>query len=184
MAKAHDDHKKKEKEEEKEATKVQEDVREGKEEKSEDIASKGQGQNNEELKAQLQRALADYQNLQRRVEDERIAISKFATQYLILELLPIVDNLEQAVGTAPEEEKKSVWFQAVQMSVGQLKDLLKKEGIEEIAPTDLQFDPHEHEAIDSVPGQEDNKVVDVLQKGYKLHGKVIRAAKVRVSKRS
>lgn len=138
----------------------------------------------QELKGQLQRALADYQNLQRRVAEERIVLGKFATQYLLLELLPIVDQLEQAVETAPEEEKKSVWFRAVAISVKQLKDIVKKEGIEDIAASNIDFDPNEHEAIDTAEGKEDNKVIAVIQKGYRLHDKVIVAAKVRVSKKA
>lgn len=136
------------------------------------------------LTAQLKRALADYQNLQRRVQEERIMIGQFATQSLLLELLPIVDNLDQTVETAPNDEKNSVWFKAVEISVKQLKDILKNEGVEDLAPDGKQFDPNEHEAVDTVAGEEDDKVAQVLQKGYKLHGKVIRAAKVRVSKRS
>lgn len=138
----------------------------------------------EELTAQVKRALADYQNLQRRVQEERQAIGQFATQQVLFALLPIVDQLEQVVETAPKEEQQSAWFQATAMSVKQLQELLKKEGVESITPEGAPFDPNEHEAIDTTEGEEDDKVAQVFQKGYKLHGKIIRAAKVRVSKRS
>jgi molecular chaperone GrpE len=152
-------------------------------EKKTQIEDKVELQEFEETKRQLARALADYQNLQRRVDEEKSVIGKFAAQYLLLQLLPIAENLSQATEHAPEEEKKSSWFTAVSISVNQLKELLKKEGSEEINPQNGQFDPNEHEAVDVIEGQEDNKVVRVMQKGYMLHGKVIQAARVQVSKK-
>lgn len=139
-------------------------------------------QKNEELELAAKRALADYQNLQRRYVEEKQALSKFATQNLLMELLPLVDHLDQAVITAPEEEKQSGWFTAVAMIAKQLKDLLAREGLEEINPHGEQFDPNQHEVVDVIAGEEPDKIMQVYQKGYALNGKVIRVAKVQVSK--
>ena len=69
------------------------------------------------------------------------------------------------------------------MSVTQLKDVLQKEGIEEINPVNELFNPEEHEVVDVQEGEEENKIITVVQKGYALHGKVIRPARVKVIKR-
>lgn len=137
----------------------------------------------QELTVQLQRALADYQNLQRRVEEERHALSRFANQVLLLELLPIFEHLQQIVAFAPEAEKQSSWFAPLAMTVSQLQDVFKHEGVEEINPIGEMFNPNEHEAVDTVAGDEDNKVVTVLSRGYILRDKVIKEARVTVSKR-
>src|SRR3990167_6838632 len=109
----------------------------------------------EELETQKKlylRALADYHNLEKRINEGKEEESKQATRRIVLRLLPFLDNLE------------------------------KEEGIEEIDIQGKQFDPEQAEAVDIVEGQEENKVADVLQKGYALSGKVIRPAQVRVTK--
>lgn len=134
------------------------------------------------LELAAKRAMADYQNLQRRVAEDRQSMIKFATEEILMQLLPVVTHLETAVLTAPSEDKKSGWFAAVTISVGQLKDVLKKEGLEEINPEDKQFDGNEHEAVDVIEGK-DNRIIKVYEKGYKLHGKVVKAARVQVGKK-
>ncbi len=138
----------------------------------------------QDLHDQLKRALADYQNLQRRVTEEKEAIGKFATQILLLELLPVIGNLEQVVASAPDDEKKSSWFAGLVIVLTQLHEVLKKQGVEEINPANEQFNPEQQEAVDVVEGEEEGKVVQVLQKGYTLHGRVIQVAKVKVAKKT
>lgn len=138
----------------------------------------------EEYKVQAQRAMADYQNLQRRVAEERTSIGQFATQMLVSDLVPALDHLDLAINTAPEDEHKSSWFQAATMSVKQIKDVLAKAGVTEINPENEVFDPNHHEAVDVVDGDEDDKITKVHAKGYAMHGKVIRPARVQVSKKS
>ncbi len=126
----------------------------------------------EDWKEKYLRALADYQNLQKRVEEERVGMIKYANEQLILELLEVYDNLIKASEHLSDEGLKIV--------IKQLEDLFKKYGLEEIA-TDGDFDPQWHEGVEMVPGDEDNKICGVVKKGYKLYNKLIRPAKVRVT---
>lgn len=134
----------------------------------------------DELEAQLKRAVADYRNLELRISQGKSEFFAWATSELILKILPIVDNLEKAVGGVSEAEKSSGWFKGVELSVKQLQEILKSEGVEEIE-TDGQFDPSLHEAVDTKDG-EDNMILEVVRKGYKLQGKVLRPAHVVVGK--
>ena len=133
------------------------------------------------LENQLKRAVADYQNLEKRVAEGRSELNAWGTSELICRLLPVLDHLEKAVEGAGETEKQSGWFQGVEMSIKQFKDVLKNEGLEEIE-SDGQFDPSLHEAIDIREGEND-MVLEIGQKGYTLKGRVIRPTKVVVGKK-
>jgi len=112
---------------------------------------------NIELENKLKRALADYDNLKKRLDKERGEIVKFANEVLLLKVLSIVDGLE--------------------LGLGQFWQLLKEEEVEEIrVKAGDKFDPEVMEAV----GGEGEKVEQVLQRGYKLHGRVIRAARVKL----
>ena len=136
----------------------------------------------EELKVKLaeaeqswKRVLADYQNLEQRVSRERQALGQLATAAIIIELLPVLDNLETAA--------LHINDQGLMLAIGQFKNILKNAGLEEIEAQNQEFDPHLHEAIEVTPGNEDNKIIEVINKGYKMFDKVIRPAKVKVSKK-
>lgn len=126
----------------------------------------------EDWKEKYLRALADYQNLQKRVEEERMRMIKYANEQLILELLEVYDNLIKASEHISDEGLKIV--------IKQLEDLLKKYGVEEIS-VEGEFDPQWHECVEMVQGNEDNKICGVVKKGYKLYNKLIRPAKVKVT---
>lgn len=132
------------------------------------------------LEAQLKRAVADYHNLEKRVSEGRSELTAWGTIDLIKKLLTVLDYLEQSTTGASEEEKKSSWFRGVEMAVKAFKDVLKSEGLDEIVADGL-FDPSLHEALDTNPG-EDNKILSVARKGYKLNGKVFRPAGVVVGR--
>jgi molecular chaperone GrpE len=125
----------------------------------------------EELQQKYLRALADYQNLEKRVEREKDLFVKFANSILILKMLPILDNLERA-----GEHLKD---QGLDLVIKQFQESLSQEGIKEIEAAGAEFNPEIHEAIEKVPGEE-GKVVEVLEKGYKLGDRVIRPAKVKI----
>lgn len=127
---------------------------------------------NKEIEDQLKRALADYQNLERRVEEERKLLSSLSSAILIEKFLPILDNLENA--------QKHLNDQGLEMVIKQFKEILEREGIEEISAEGAQFDPHLHEAVEVIAGKKDNMVVKVLRKGYKINDKVLRPAQVAV----
>lgn len=129
------------------------------------------------LRVQLARALADYDNLRKRTEEEKGIWIKIATQNLVQKVLPIIDTLE----TAQTHLKDP----GLAIAITQASDLLKEEGLEEINPKkDESFDPELHEAIDSeeLSGKA-GKIVETLTKGWKFtDGMVVRYAKVKVYK--
>ena len=128
-----------------------------------------------EFDDQLKRALADYQNLEKRVEEERKLLSKLSASLLIEKLLPVLDNLEKA--------QIHLKDQGLEIVIKQFEDILTQEGVEEIAAEGAQFNPHYHEAIESQQGEQDNLVIKVLTKGYKIEDTILRPAKVIVSKK-
>lgn len=122
---------------------------------------------------QLQRAKADFVNMRKRDEDDKADFIKFAKSDVLGELLPVLDSLNLAMSHGER---------AVEPIHKQLIQILRKHGLEEINPLHEAFDPKLHEAIGVVatdePG-EDNKVLEVMQKGYILSGKTLRPAIVR-----
>jgi len=145
------------------------------EEHSQDKLKKLKGQLKEaEAKAKeyldgWQRAQADFVNLRKRDEEARMEFLKFANADLLFQLVPVLDSLSLAGGHAEPVYK-------------QFLQILKQNGLEEINPIGETFDPRGHEAISTKEG-EDNKILEVHQKGYILHGKIIRPAKVTIGER-
>ncbi len=138
----------------------------------------------QEAKDSLQRLQADFNNYRRRVDKEKSDISLFANEKIITELLPVMDNMQRAIDSSADDEKESGIYKGVELVLKQLVDTLKKFGVEEIQTDECDFDPNYHYAVlqDEIEGVEPNKVVDVLQRGYKFTNKVIRPAMVKVSK--
>jgi len=130
----------------------------------------------EDFKTKYLRALADYQNLEKRIIQEREETRKFANSLLILELLPFLDHLEAA--------EVFIKDQGLKMIKDNFLNLLKHLGLEEITVLNQEFDPQLAEAVDIVAGKKDNLVVEVTRKGYSYQGKILRIAQVKVSKKS
>ncbi len=127
-----------------------------------------------QLKDQLARALADYDNLVKRTEAEKAIWMSFAKKDLLIKFLPTVDSLETA--------QKHLKDQGLDLVLGEIKKVFEDEGIVEIDASG-EFDANLHEAVDAVAGGKKNMIADVLQKGYKFtDGDVIRHAKVKVYK--
>ena len=133
-----------------------------------------------ELENQLKRAVADYQNLEKRVSEGRSELTSFMGAELVKRLLPVLDHLEQSLSGMSEEEKQSGWAKGVELAVKEFKSVLQSEGLDEIV-ADGQFDPALHEAVDTRDGV-DNTILEVVRKGYNLNGKVIRPAGVVVGR--
>jgi molecular chaperone GrpE len=127
----------------------------------------------------LQRLQAEFENFQKRVEKERQNISEFANAKLIGQILPILDSFDNAL----EEKMEKPVKDGFEMIHKELKNILTKEGLEQIKAKDKSLDPYQHEVIDIKQGNKDDHVLDELQKGYTLKGKVLRATKVRISKK-
>jgi len=127
------------------------------------------------------RAKAEADNIRKRAQNEIAAAHKFAVENLASELLPVKDSLEAALATevTTAESLKS----GVELTLKQLNAVFAKFSLTEVNPVGERFDPHRHQAISMVESElEPNTVVQVLQKGYLLHERVIRPALVTVAK--
>jgi molecular chaperone GrpE len=131
-----------------------------------------------------QRSRADFLNLKRRTEQERVNLSAEARSKIIIKLLPVVDDFERALQTIPEAFKNEPWINGITLIEKKLKTLLDQENVTEIPAEDQEFDPRVHEAVQKDEDGEGDKeyVTAVYQKGYKLGDKVIRAAVVKVGR--
>ena len=121
------------------------------------------------------RAEADFENYKRRVEQERAESAKFAGMPLVLNILPIVDDLDRAFKSIPEKLAHLTWTDGIRLIHRKLQATLEAQGVTEIKALGETFDPSVHEAVGQTLGEE-GKVVEEAQKGYKLHGRVIRPA--------
>jgi molecular chaperone GrpE len=137
----------------------------------------------EKYLANWQRAQADFVNYKRRSEQERAEVVNYANSTLILNTLPVLDDLERALGSVPVELAESPWVDGIRHIYRKLQAVLEAQGISVIEAEGKDFDPNFHEAVMSVEG-EDGKVIEETQKGYKLRNRVIRPTKVKVGKGS
>lgn len=131
------------------------------------------------------RAQADAQNVVRRAEQDVEKARKFALERFCAELLPVVDNLERALETTTgDNEIVRPIAEGVQLTLKSFQDALKKFHIEAVDPAGEPFDPQLHQAMSLVENGavEPNTVIAVMQKGYTLHGRLVRPAMVMVSK--
>ena len=127
------------------------------------------------LKNQLARALADYQNLVKRVEKEKEQFEKFSNLRLVLKLLPVLDILRQAQVHTKDP--------GIAITIKEFEEALKTEGIEEVNVKEGdKFDPEAHEVVEVVPGKDNNNISEVVLSGWRFtDGPVIRHAKVKVT---
>ena len=129
------------------------------------------------------RCLADFDNYKKQQVKFFEEMRQYATEDLIRDIIPILDGFELALRTIPEEDRNKEWRQGVVYIKSQLEDVLKTRGLEHITVVGEMFDPALHEAVESMPqeGAPTGKILEELQKGYVLYGKVIRPARVRVA---
>ena len=140
----------------------------------------------EEWKSAYTRKLADFQNYSKRKDNELAEMKKFAAEGLIVKILDNVDNLERAVSASKENKDIDSLIAGLDMVLKGIKEVLSAEGLEEIEADGKEYDPYEHQAmmVENVDEKENNTVLDVFNKGYKLKGKVIRPAMVKVNKKN
>jgi molecular chaperone GrpE len=137
-----------------------------------------------ELNDRYMRLYSEFENYKKRTQKERLELFETASERVILELLPIVDDFERAVQANAEMKDVSVLKDGFELIYNKLQGFLKKNQVEVIPALGEEFNTDLHEAITHFPAQKEedkNKVVEVVQNGYKLKGKVIRFAKVVVA---
>ncbi len=127
--------------------------------------------------ASWQRAQADFINYKRRAEQEKEEIGKFANAMLMTGLLPVIDDLERAFAAIPARLAKMSWIDGIRLIERKLEASLETQGLSPIKALGEPFDPNLHEAVMHGKGKE-GMVVQELQKGYRLHERVIRPAMV------
>jgi molecular chaperone GrpE len=132
-----------------------------------------------------QRAEADYANYRRRTEQERADLSRFANTSLIMKILPVLDDFERAIGSIPSDVQSSAWVEGIKLIDRKLRSILEQEGVTVVDALGKEFDPHLHEAVMREEGEGDTDVVvQELQKGYRLHDRVLRPAMVKVGRQN
>lgn len=126
------------------------------------------------------RLMADFQNFRKRTDKEKADVYSYANEKIMTDLLSVLDNFERALGS---ECRDDAYAEGMKMIFKQLTDILTASGLEEIDAVGQDFDPNFHHAVltDNNADFDSGKVTEVLQKGYKLNGKVIRPSMVKVN---
>ncbi len=130
------------------------------------------------------RAVAEFDNYKKRTAKEKTDLLKYGNENLLRDILPMVDNLDRALKHAEASCDFEAFKKGLEMLRSQLAGSLEKHGLEPIDCSNQCFDPNFHEAMLQVESDahEDNQIVDELEKGYLLHGRLLRPAKVSVCK--
>jgi molecular chaperone GrpE len=137
-----------------------------------------------EMEDKFLRARAEIANMNNRFKNERELLVRYRSQDLGKKLLPSIDNLERAMAIEVEGEQGASLKKGVAMVLESIQAALKEEGIEEIPAKGEVFDPNLHQAVQTIPASDEtpaDTIVEVLQKGYKLHDRVLRASMVVVA---
>ncbi|MDP4290555.1 MAG: nucleotide exchange factor GrpE [Bacteroidota bacterium] len=145
-------------------------------EKSEDLQLKINDLNDRYL-----RLYSEFDNYRKRTLKERIEMSKTASAEIIQALLPVVDDFDRAIKSWNSTEVEDAHLEGIKLISSKLHNILKQQGLEEISAVGLPLNTDFHEAITQIPAPSHklkDKIVDVVEKGYTLNGKVIRFAKV------
>ena len=136
----------------------------------------------DELRDRLLRTAAEFDNYRKRVERERRELAEFAAADLIRDILPIIDDFDRALA-APGWSKDSPARAGVELIHRRLLDTLRKRGVEPLEVVGEDFNPEWHESVGTEPaaGRRDGEVVTEVRRGYKLGGRLLRAALVKVA---
>jgi molecular chaperone GrpE len=129
------------------------------------------------------RQLAEFENFRKRSNAEKAGMYNNGVRDVVEKLLPVIDNFERAIASVPEYEREGGMFKGVEMIQKQFLEIMSAVGVEEIPAEGEPFDPNVHSAVMHVEqeGCDDNVVVEVFQKGYKLGDKIIRPSMVKVA---
>ncbi|WP_379135089.1 nucleotide exchange factor GrpE [Paenibacillus sp. sgz500958] len=137
----------------------------------------------DEFQGRALRVQADFDNFRRRTLKEKEELAQYATSKLVTELLPVMDNFERALATAPASPEFEAFTKGVNMIFRQLEGVLKNQGLTAMETVGQPFNPEYHQAIMQVESEEHEEgiVTEEVQKGYLLKDKVLRPAMVKVS---
>jgi molecular chaperone GrpE len=133
----------------------------------------------EEYLASWQRAQADFINYKRRMEQDRLEFNKFACASALLAILPVLDDMERALAAIPPEFDGKDWVEGVRLVERKFRAALELQGVKPILALGMAFDPNFHEGVRQDKGPE-GVVLQELQRGYTLNGKLLRPSKVSV----
>ena len=138
---------------------------------------------NKGLEEKIKLTQAELINYRKRKDEEVEGLLKYANQSLITDLLPIIDNFERAINHSEVSEEVKKYSVGIKMIYNNLNDILKQYGVEEINRVGEPFNPNLEQAllVDNDPSKEDDIVLEVLLKGYKLKDRVIRPASVKIN---
>ena len=137
----------------------------------------------EALKDQLLRTVAESENIRRRASRDVENAHKYANEKLLEDLLPVLDSLEKALELPDQSDDAKAVLEGIEISLRMFRETLERGGVVVVDPLGEPFDPSKHEALAMVPNEEvePNSVIEVVQKGYLLNERVVRAARVVVS---
>jgi len=132
----------------------------------------------------LQRTRADFENYQKRNQKDRDQERRYYVSNFAADLLPVIDNLDRATAAAQQAGEQGPLIKGVALVLSQFQDILKRNGVSRIEAQGKPFDPNLHQAVmqETASEQPPNTVVRVLEQGYMIHDRVLRPAKVAVSK--
>jgi molecular chaperone GrpE len=136
---------------------------------------------NQELNDKYLRLYSEFDNYRKRTQKERLELLKNASQDIITELLPVLDDFDRAMKSFSVGQNNEESLKGIELIYNKLLNLLTQKGLEPMNAMGKDFDTDFHEAITNIPAADESqkgKVVDVIQKGYLLNGKIIRFAKV------
>ncbi len=134
-----------------------------------------------ELHDKYLRLYSEFDNFRKRTNKEKLELRNYAAEEVILDVLPVVDDMERALKAIEENEATKDTGEGFRLIYNKLKGILKQKGVEEMETIGLDFDPEKHEAITEIKAPDEKmkgKIIDQAEKGYTMHEKVIRYPKV------
>ena len=138
-------------------------------------------QERDEIRDKYLRLMAEFDNYKKRNVRERMDILNTAAQDTLTALLPVLDDFDRALNLTEEQKNSPAFQEGIQLVYHKLVNTLKQRGLEAMETTGQEFDPEFHEALTEIPAPSEDlkgKIVDTIERGYTLKGKIIRHAKV------
>jgi len=133
---------------------------------------------------QLQRSRAEFVNFKRRNDQERALLRQYVSREVLAQFLPVIDDLERALTTIPEEERENGWVKGVTLIQAKLNGTAERIGVSKIDALGQPFDPSIHESVATEPESDGSTVVEIYQNGYRIGDLLVRPAMVKTGNAS